>query len=1343
MANTYGLDVNYDPNLDREIEVEVNENDTTEYEAPMGTVNTESVDVDETTENEGSNKRPTTKAELDAIEPGEIIPGTLGLRKPRPGIGGFFQDFGQDLYRNMAPVVGISDTIIDTINLASAGDRYNIPKLPRYESNTVQAIRNVSGLIIPSLGLKSMAINAASKYHAAGSMATKAPWLYKLGNSASFSYFAKAGIDIGTAATVDLVAEQNQKDDNLLGTLKTYWPKTYQWVPDSIATGKDDSAGDKRSKNVAEGAIFSVLSSIIEGAAYILKGGRSISKARSKFIPAKENAVKNIEELVKDEFSDVKFSDNPVEDSILRQYARKEKELELLSAYYISKGEPPPRWDMYDEGETLVRTRDADGILGAQADAAQIQNNLESSWGRIGNLIHEAGRKEGIELQNLHNRTLVSELTDQLKNGGNFSKRLKSNKLITNLMMDRAGKKLAGLLLNPRLDTDDILGILDEFKRSVDESAVRIVGKKGITKAIKQLQQQMLDLDVQKAKAYLVTSEAGQISDMSEGARLMHGSDSVVRTIDLMADRLEVLMVEKGLANFEANAMLSHMNAWQKAVDTGDKEIINQAADTILANSDSKLTELIPKAKEWASTLKAVARENPDFLRPLLLANELTDGNIDSLGKLHNWAAENLSVFKKAIIDRNPEVPSIINKAMFSNIFNSMLSAMSTPLNAGVGNLTGLLGKGMATVTGSVLRGDLTKAKKAMVAHFALDDTLQKSLSHMRLVFRKASINPEKMSYMMRGDLAREAEVGIDALRAWSDAAAEGGEYGGQMMLKIFDDLDALSKDPLLRFGSNVMTGLDGFSKSVVAMSEAKYRAFNKLAQSGEEITDKNFQKAVNEIYDSFFDSNDMINEESINIATSEIALNQDSPIVDGMNWFIRRFPIARTFIWFPRTSANVIDTFGKWSPAGILSDDHWKMWGPLGRKKLNEFTMDEITSILRSKGKPVDEFAMETFEMLRNEVKGKAALGSLFVTMAGFAAINDRCTGNGHYQPNVQRSRIRRGWKANSCSAPGSDKQISYEWMGPLGDWLSLTVDIIDNADTLSSGVMEDLLNKSAFVFGSAFTNRSVLSQLEPLHDVLSGNGAAASRWATGILNNLVPLGSGRNEIGKILFPQLRQLRSELDDQLRNRNAWLDAFDPSRKLPSVVDPVDGNPIGDETNWFIRVWNRSPFKITEKPSKENQFLIDIEFNTAPIMRTSQHGAMLENHEITAINTEIGRMGWYKKEIRRIMKKANNLTYIGSDGITYKGFENIIRAQRRGNISSEILDTGKFANIYSELTMAFVQAKKAAENNLPEPMKSGIRQREYDYQNANLNQQKGDLETLLKDAGLEGTLNMAK
>ena len=122
---------------------------------------------------------------------------------------------------------------------------------------------------------------------------------------------------------------------------------------------------------------------------------------------------------------------------------------------------------------------------------------------------------------------------------------------------------------------------------------------------------------------------------------------------------------------------------------TGDKEVINAAADTILANTNSRLTELIPQAKEWTQTLKDVARENPQFLKPLLLANEFTDGDVDSLFKLHRWAGENLGVFKKAIIDLNPEVPSIINKAMWSNLFNSALSALGTPMRAAAGNLTG------------------------------------------------------------------------------------------------------------------------------------------------------------------------------------------------------------------------------------------------------------------------------------------------------------------------------------------------------------------------------------------------------------------------------------------------------------------------------------------------------------------------------------------------------------------------------------------------------------------------------------------------------------------------------
>ena len=1239
--------------------------------------------------------------------------------------GNFVQEFGKTVYEGAAPAVGLIDTLTDVINLASAdGGKYDIPKLPKYESNTAEAIRNISGLVIPSLGLRAKLLQAGAKAHAAGQAA---PWLQRLGNSKSFEWFAKFGADIGTGATVDYIAKQNQQDDNVFGILKNYFPKTYQWIPDSWATTADDSPGEKRAKNISEGAIFNVLAGIVEGAAYLIKGGRSI-KRTSKFIGKSGKEVK-----IGDEFSDIKFSDTAIEDNVLRGYARKEKELNLLNEYYISRGEPAIDWNQFDEGETLVRTKDADGIVGAAADAAQIQNNIDSSWGRIGNLVHEAARKEGIELQNLSNRTLVSELSNQLKQAGPVSKRLKNTKTISASMMDAAGKKLAATILDPRVSTDEIIGILDEFKRSIEGSPIRITGKKGINAAVKELKSQLADLDVQKARAYLVTSEAGQIADFSEGARLMEDNISVLRTVDAMADRLEVLTVEKGLANFEARSMLSNMTDWKKAVETGDKEVINATADTILANSNAKLTEIIPRAKEWTNTIKEVARENPEFLRPLLLANEFTDGDVDQLWKLHNWAGDNLATFKKALYDSNPKVPSIINKAMWSNLFNSALSAMSTPLNAGVGNLTGLLGKGAATITGAVAHGDLVKAKKAMVAHFSLDDTLQKATEHLRLVFRKASTNPNEVSYIMRDDIAIQEVKGLDALRSWAYAAAEKGEEGGLMLLSVYDDLDALAKDPVLRFGGNSMSALDGFSKSILASTEAKYRAFNKLSQSGDEITEKSFKTTVDEIYDTFIDSNGMVKSDAIDYASSEIALNANSPITEGMNEFIKRFPAARSFIWFPKTTANVIDTFGKWSPAGILSADYQKMWGPLGMKKVSDFSFDEISEILKSKGKVVDEFALDTFETLRYEVKGKAAIGSLAVTMAGMAMVNDRCTGTGHYNKAIQKQRIRSGWKPKSCKVPGTTKQVSYEWMGPIGDWLSLTVDVVDNFDSLSAGIQEDLFNKLTFVLGSAFTNRSILAQLEPMFDVLQGNGAAAARWSTSFGNNFAPAGSLRNEIGKLLYPQLRQIRSELDDHLRNRNAWLDTVDPTRALPSVVDPIDGKEIGKEDNWFLRVFNRGPMKVTSQPSKERQFLIDIEFNSSPTMRMSQRGVVLENHEITAINSKIGEQGIYKQKINEIMKDANKLTYTGPDGTVYKGFQNIIQAQRRGWVSSEVLDSTKFANIFARLTQAYAQCKRLAEDSLDEPMRSGIREREYEKINAEYNQKTGDIDQLKQDA----------
>ena len=64
-------------------------------------------------------------------------------------LGGILKGTAVGMAETAAPIVGIADTVIDTINFLKVGNNFDIPKVPEYESNTTQALRNISGLVIP------------------------------------------------------------------------------------------------------------------------------------------------------------------------------------------------------------------------------------------------------------------------------------------------------------------------------------------------------------------------------------------------------------------------------------------------------------------------------------------------------------------------------------------------------------------------------------------------------------------------------------------------------------------------------------------------------------------------------------------------------------------------------------------------------------------------------------------------------------------------------------------------------------------------------------------------------------------------------------------------------------------------------------------------------------------------------------------------------------------------------------------------------------------------------------------------------------------------------------------
>jgi hypothetical protein len=106
-------------------------------------------------------------------------------------------------------------------------------------------------------------------------------------------------------------------------------------------------------------------------------------------------------------------------------------------------------------------------------------------------------------------------------------------------------------------------------------------------------------------------------------------------------------------------------------------------------NETKKATdqEIIDRAKRTVDALRQVSKERPEYLKPLQMAWEFTDGNIDTMSKLNRYVDQSLGDwFPKFFVDGNPEMPNVIVQGMWSNIYNSVLTSVSTPLKAGFAN---------------------------------------------------------------------------------------------------------------------------------------------------------------------------------------------------------------------------------------------------------------------------------------------------------------------------------------------------------------------------------------------------------------------------------------------------------------------------------------------------------------------------------------------------------------------------------------------------------------------------------------------------------------------------------
>ena len=175
---------------------------------------------------------------------------------------------------------------------------------------------------------------------------------------------------------------------------------------------------------------------LAEGLVRVLRARQGVRRITTR-IRTKDASGEYVTRTLGDEFSDIEYSLDPIEDALLRSEARTQRNLDELGEFYVAKaneanlaaGRPYQQvtemefpdgpvkgiHDQFDLGENGVRNADPGGAVGAAVDAARIHYNIGTRYGRLGSIVTEAALKWGLEVQNMSQAQLVNAVLENIQ----------------------------------------------------------------------------------------------------------------------------------------------------------------------------------------------------------------------------------------------------------------------------------------------------------------------------------------------------------------------------------------------------------------------------------------------------------------------------------------------------------------------------------------------------------------------------------------------------------------------------------------------------------------------------------------------------------------------------------------------------------------------------------------------------------------------------------------------------------------------------------------------------------------------------------------------------------------
>ena len=1231
-------------------------------------------------------------------EPGGYAPGTIQDPKVKSPLKGF-ADATEGI------VFGMGDYLTAEINKLQWTGMDPLPRPRNVNSELQDALRDATAQIGPPILMAIAARKVGGSIHAKGIAPAK---LQALGNDPVFRMFANLGIDVAAGVYVDSTVAQTAEDHNLAGTLKKNWPQFWHnKLPNWLATADGESGDVFRHKNRMESAGLNVAIDAIGSLARLTKAAQKAAWA-SRWVPKNEKAGVFFKDMI-DQYKESAMTASLR--TMADAAAARVKSIDDIGAYNLSKLDPDASLDrpikgvhdLYDSLETATRSVDQGGIAGGMTDLARIQRNAGTQLGRVRNALSSVAAKFALEPENLKRGWLLDTATKELMEAGKWDVIVANYGKLTNAQIVKTTTEVAETLLEPAAEKGFLIKILDQFSQ-VSGSGVKAldpIGKKAVKQAIKGYGEKIYKLERYLADATLKTQLAGQVSDFAETAVENLTEAGVKNILEEMYDRLELLLVHQNISKWDAKNTLinsDRFNSFKSLLKKSPNDALKAITDEDRARIMA-LEKIIPDAKRVVDTMHQIAEERPGYLKPYLEMLDYTNGDAASIAEMHKVWANLTGFWSKAFYDRNPELPSMVVEAAWSNIMNSKLSAFATPLAAKIGNVGGMVSKYAGAYIGAAMSFDFYAMRRAHHAFGAMSESLALAGKAYKDTLWKLSTQPEKYFELMKPDVALKIDQRMAFLESMAKAAAEEGNDGKLIILEQLKSMQDMALHPLMRISSNEMSASDAWTKAWMANVQARADAFD--AVNGR-ITLKDFvnegverKELFKEAYElahaKMFDENGNIADPRVNFESAEIALNNDNFFGNQLNELTKRAPIFKTLFTFPRSQGNALSMFAKKynpiSPAVRGFGDEISDF--LIKPSWTDFKPHEIQRALDKRGLgdlPVDQ-QLQQFIQLRHQAKARWAMGTMFSTLAVNAFLQDGITGDGHFDPKIQRAREEQKWVARSIKIPGTDKYVSYDWLGPIADVIATTVNVVDNWETLGEQNVKTMLQKISFFMAANLEDKAMITSYKTALDIINQDQGAWARWGSGMVNDMIPGAGQRGEWGRLMAPERRELNRTMDGYFRNRNKFLDAFAPEgARLPISKDWIYGRPVNGTEPFMIRVFNayNRGMKISSEQGPEARFLTAIEYDSRPLFNKNADGIEYTPEERAELYAMIGEDGYFLQAIRNIMVQHE-------DSLDKY---NELRQASGGSVPID-----QFLMIHSELNYHLEIARKSAEDRL--------------------------------------------